>query len=109
MGANPEPSDGLTLNQANGAVLARHANRPEPRVDLQTTEMQTRMGRIGEELLIGGSRRLPHLKRELAVKCPESRRGERVHNWLTSSGVVLPWATSSSTSFTHCARFGRGV
>ena len=71
--ANPDPSDRVVLQNSDGSVVPRHSNRPESRIVKQPMEMQTRVLRVGHELLIGVACRTAYRLGEFAVQLLKTR------------------------------------
>src|SRR5258708_2259146 len=69
--ANPNPSDGVSLKNPDGAMILRNSNGPVKRVVKQAVKLQAGMTRIGHELAISFLRRPAHSPRQLPVEFPE--------------------------------------
>lgn len=115
--ANPNP-DPCVFAQPLGdrAVIARHTDRPKARVRAQPFEMETRMCRIGQKLLVGATSRRLDLGRQFSIREPEFSGAARSHSCLSNSfsditgncsGSARYAASTSSPSLVSAGR-GRG-
>jgi len=78
--ANPNPNPHISLKSLrHGTVIPRHPHRPETRVGTQPFQLQGRMSRVLEKLLMRNTGRFFDAGRELMVSLPKLLRAQRFH------------------------------
>ncbi len=117
VGANPNPDPCVFAQPlSNRAVITRHTDRLKARIRTQALEMETRMCRIGQKLLVRAPSRGLDLGSQLSIREPEFGSPARRHSCLSnsSSDITRNWsglaryaASTSSPSLVNAGR-GRG-
>jgi hypothetical protein len=96
--ADPEPGDLVIIQEPEGAVSEGYASRVDRIAMVHLLELKTGMAGVLAKLPIRLSSRFLDLRRELAIRRPETRRRARSHSLSGSSSVALPAARSARAS-----------
>ena len=86
MAPNPNPNpDVVLVTPGHGPKVARDADGPEARVFAQPLQLQARMSRILQELLVSALGRLSDLTGQIAIQRPEVRCPPGGHDFCSKS------------------------
>lgn len=91
MRADPNPEPLVSMPKGDCTNISRDPNRPGTRVEAQTLEPQTGMGRILAEKVIGSPSRGSDFRWELVVKLPKLRCGAGDHARLIEIALRDLW------------------
>ena len=98
MRADPEPGDLVIVQKPKGAVSQGHASGVDRIAMVNLLELKACVAGVFAEQPIRLSSGFPDLRRELAIRRPETRRRARPQSLSGSSSVALPAARSARAS-----------
>ena len=101
---NPEPGNPFALENADGSVFARDADRVHRARLTHPLELETRVSGVEHEGSVGYAGLVLNLRRELAEQVPKPGVGLLLYILSGSMGVVRPAAESAAASSANAFR-----